>query len=83
LRPPPYLDDHHYSASPGRRRCGRQDRRPDQPLALTSSGRQRASQIGALIAVLEISDTDDELTRAQQHADGTNADGQGRDDLAG
>jgi DNA-binding PadR family transcriptional regulator len=48
---------------------------------LTSSGRERASKIGALIGVLESSDLEDELTRAQ-HADGTSTDGQGGDGLA-
>jgi DNA-binding PadR family transcriptional regulator len=42
---------------------------------LTSTGRERASKIGALIHALETSDTEDELTRAQPHAEGTNIDG--------
>ncbi len=51
--------------------------RRSRTYALTIRGRERASKIGALIGVLETSDSEDELTRAQQHAEGTTPDSQG------
>lgn len=40
---------------------------------LTSTGRERASKIGALISLLEASAVEDELSRAHEHVDGSNS----------